>query len=627
MTAAVFCAASCTGRRYAHPMRNNTFLPALALFAAITLAAAPVLAQAVPPFDDERYFPNGGRGGIVVAGEEIGAQVGADILAQGGNAVDAAVATAFALAVTLPRAGNIGGGGFMLVHMRETGKTVAIDYREMAPAAATSDMYIGEDGEVDNHVIRYTRKAAGVPGTVAGLLHAHEKYGVLSRKAVMAPAIKLATKGYRLSFAAIAMTEGYRDALCADPAACAELFKTEGSYLPGDIMVRKDLGKTLKLISRHGRDGFYKGAIADAIADDMAANGGLITREDLANYKIVTREPVTGTYRGYEIHSMPPPSSGGVHVIQILNIMETRDPYQLRGDSADALHFLAEAMRLAFADRAEHLGDPDYTDVPVEGLSSKAYAAELAAGIDPDRARPSSEIGPGDPYAFESPDTTHFSVIDGDGNMVANTYTLNLSFGSRIVVPGTGIFLNNEMDDFSAAPGAPNFYGLVGNEKNAIEAGKRPLSSMTPVLLLKDGEPFLATGGAGGSRIITSVLNVILNVIDRGMNIADATEQRRIHHQWLPDQILYEDGLSEDTKKLLEAKGHRLTPFDWYARPQTAAFKDGWAYGYGDSRIPGSAARVLPMRGVSVIFGRNSPLSFRGSRSDNPEPMAQDYCR
>ena len=564
--------------------------PALALSAAVSLIAGAANAQQVPPFDDERYLPNAGRGGIVVAGEELAAKIGADILAEGGNAVDAAVATAFALAVTLPRAGNIGGGGFMLVHMREEGKTVAIDYREMAPAAATADMYVREDGTVDNQSIRYSRKAAGVPGTVAGLLHAQEKYGRLSRRKVMAPAIALAAKGYPLSYYAIAMTEGYRDALCADAAACAEFFKPDGSYLPGETMRRPDLAKTLRVISRKGRAGFYDGEIADAIADDMAANGGLITRDDLANYEVVEREPVKGAYRGYEIHSMPPPSSGGVHVIQILNILETQDPYALRGNSADALHFLAEAMRLAFADRAEHLGDPDFTDVPVEGLASKDYARELAAGINPDRARPSSEIGPGEPNAYESPDTTHFSVIDGDGNMVANTYTLNLSYGSRIVVPGTGILLNNEMDDFSAAPGVPNYYGLVGNEKNAIAAGKRPLSSMTPVLLFKDGEPVLATGAAGGSRIITSVLNVLLNVIDRGMNIADATEQIRIHHQWLPDQILYEDGLSEDTKKLLEAKGHKLTPFDWYARPQTAAYDGEWAYGYGDTRIPGSAA-------------------------------------
>ena len=376
---------------------NTSSPPALTLFATVVFAVAPALAQSVPPFEDNRYFPNAGRGGIVVAGDEIGAKVGADILARGGNAVDAAVATAFALAVTLPRAGNIGGGGFMLVHMRETGETIAIDYREMAPAAAFAEMYVGEDGAVNNQSIRYSHKASGVPGTVAGLLHAHEKYGRLSRRAVMAPAINLASRGYPLSFAAIAMTEGYREKLCANAAACAELFKTEGSYMPGDIMRRRDLARTLRLVSRKGRDGFYKGAIADAIADDMAANGGLITREDLANYKVVEREPVTGSYRGYEIQSMPPPSSGGVHLIQMLNILETRAPHASRGDSAEDLHFLAETMRLAFADRAEHLGDPDYTDVPVTGLSSKEYAKALAAGIDPERARPSSEIGPGDP--------------------------------------------------------------------------------------------------------------------------------------------------------------------------------------------------------------------------------------
>jgi len=456
-------------------MLRQILPPALALVAALNVAAAPALAQAVPAFGNERHYPNAGRGGIVVAGEEIAAEIGADILAQGGNAVDAAVATAFALAVTLPRAGNLGGGGFMLVHMRETGKTIAIDYREMAPAAATSDMYIGEDGEVDNQAIRFTRKAAGVPGTVAGLLHAHEKYGRLSRRAVMAPAIKLAAKGFPTTFYAASMTEDYRDRICAEPAGCAELFKEGGaSYLPGETMRRRDLAKVLKAVAGKGRDGFYKGWVADLIADDMAANGGLITRDDLLNYKVVERTPVTGTYRGYEVHSMPPPSSGGVHIIQMLNILETRAPHQSANASAESLHFLAETMRLAFADRAEHLGDPDYTDVPVEGLVSKTYAQHLAAGINLEKARPSSEIGPGDPYAHESPDTTHFSVIDGDGNMVSNTYTLNLSFGTGIVVPGTGIFLNNEMDDFSAAPGAPNFYGLIGNEKNAIEALQCP---------------------------------------------------------------------------------------------------------------------------------------------------------
>lgn len=558
--------------------------------AAFVFAASQTLAQ-TPPLPDTVHHPNAGQDGMVAAEERIAAQVGADILAAGGNAVDAAVATAFALAVTYPRAGNLGGGGFMLVHMRAEGKTVTIDYRETAPAAAARDMFIGEDGAVDTESIRHTHKAAGTPGTVAGLLYAHEKYGRLPRKAVLAPAIRLADKGYPLSYFAAAMLEAERDLLSRDPTAFAEFFKPDGSgYLPGDIMRRKDLARVLKAIAKNGRAGFYKGWVADAIADDMAANGGLVTREDLAAYTVVERAPVTGHYRGYEIHSMPPPSSGGVHIIQILNMLETRPAYASDGDSAEALHFMAEAMRRAYADRAVLLGDPDFVDVPIEGLISKAYAIRRVADIDPKKATPSSELREGDPTPYESPDTTQISVVDRDGNMVANTYTLNLSFGSGIVVPGTGVLLNNEMDDFSAAPGQPNAYGLVGGEKNSIAAGKRPLSSMAPTLVFKDGEPFMATGAAGGARIITTVLQVIVNVVDRGMNIADATDHPRIHHQWLPDTLYYEPGLSEDAKRLLEAKGHELTPLDWYARPQTVLYKDGWTYGYTDTRMPGGGA-------------------------------------
>jgi gamma-glutamyltranspeptidase / glutathione hydrolase len=559
----------------------------------VSLAATPAFADATvtPALADVAHHPNGGREGMVVAGEKTAAQIGADMLAQGGNAVDAAVATAFALAVTYPRAGNIGGGGFMLVYMQDEGKTIAIDYREMAPAAATQDMYLDDEGNVDIDAIRHSHKSSGVPGTVAGLLHAHEKYGVLSRKKVMAPAIRLAEKGYTLSYFNAAMFEEERDALTRNAAARAEFFKPDGSgYLPGDVMRRKGLAKTLKAISKLGREGFYSGWVADAIADDMAANGGFITRDDLARYKVIEREPVIGTYRGYEIHSMPPPSSGGIHLIQMLNMLETRPPYSSAGDSADALHFLAETMRLAFADRAELLGDTDFVDVPVQGLMSKDYAKSLAATINPNKAGDSSKIGAGDPTAYESHDTTQFSVIDKAGNFVSNTYTLNMSFGSGVVVPGTGILLNNQMDDFAAAPGVPNYYGLVGNDKNAIAASKRPLSSMTPTLIFKDGAPFMAIGGAGGSRIITSVLQVIINVIDRGMNIADAMEHPRIHHQWLPDQILYEPGISDDTKALLAAKGHKLTSIDWYARPQTVLYKDGWSYGYSDTRMPGGGA-------------------------------------
>jgi len=569
-------------------MRMKTTLTATA-FSLIFLSSN-AIAQ-TPQLPNALHHPNASNKGMVVAEERIAASIGADILEAGGNAVDAAVATAFALSVTYPRAGNIGGGGFMLVHMRETKDTTAIDYRETAPGAASRDMFLDNDGAVDDNSVRYTHKAAGVPGTVAGLLHAQKKYGRLSRKAVMAPAIRLAEKGFQLSYFNVAMLEAERERLVRNPAAKAEFFKADGSgYLPGEVMRRRELAKTLKLIAKKGRAGFYDGPVADAISDDMAANGGLITLEDLAAYKVIERVPVKGVYRGVEIFSMPPPSSGGVHLIQVLNMLETRPPYTSYGDSADAIHFLAEAMRRAFADRAEHLGDPDYVETSAAGLISKAYGEHLAALINPERAANSSDIRAGDPAPYESPDTTHISIIDKDGNMVSNTYTLNLSFGSGIVVPGYGILLNNEMDDFSAKPGTPNYYGLVGNEKNAITAGKRPLSSMTPVLLFKDGEPFMSTGAPGGARIISSVIQVIVNVIDRGMNIGDATDATRIHHQWLPDRLYYEPGLSEDTKHLLKAKGHETQELDWFARPQTVLYQDGWFYGYSDERMPGGAA-------------------------------------
>lgn len=565
--------------------------PLLTGILAFVFATGPLLAQ-TPPVADTVHHANGGRNGMVVAEERLAARVGAAILAKGGNAVDAAVATSFALAVTYPRAGNIGGGGFMLVYLRESGETVAIDYREIAPLAATRDMYLDAQGNVDEQAILYSHQSAGVPGTVAGLLYAQEKFGKLSRREVMAPAIALADKGFTLSFFAASVLAGGRESLSGNPAAFAEFFKPDGSdYLAGEKMRRRDLARTLKEVSRRGRDGFYRGRVAKMIASDMAANQGLITLEDLAAYEVTERRPVAGTYRGFEIQSMPPPSSGGIHLIQMLNMLETRPPYTFDGDSAEQLHFLAEVMRRAYADRSEHLGDPDFTRVPVEGLVSKDYARSLVAGIDLSRATPSASIGPGNPEQFqESPDTTQVSVIDSAGNMVASTYTLNLSFGSGIVVPGTGILLNNEMDDFSASPGVPNAYGLVGGEKNAIDAGKRPLSSMTPTLVFKDGEPFMATGAPGGARIITAVLNVIVNVIDRDMNIADATDHPRIHNQWLPDQIYYEPGLSADSMKLLEAMGHTMTPFDWHARPQTAIRRDGWIYGYTDTRVPGGGA-------------------------------------
>ena len=565
--------------------------PVLFVLASLSLIAISAAHAQTPPLAPAIHHPNGGREGMVAAEEKMAAQIGAEILAQGGNAIDAAVATGFALAVTYPTAGNIGGGGFMMVYLRDEDRTVAIDYRETAPAAATRDMFVTKDGGVASDDILYTLKGAGVPGTVAGLLHAQEKYGKLSRREVMAPAIALAKKGYPISYYALAIIESERALLMRNEAARTEFFKPDGgAYMPGETFRRRDLARTLKEISRKGRDGFYKGWVADALVAEMPKHGGLITQADLDNYRVIEREPVRGTYRGYDIVTMPPPSSGGVHLIQILNMLETRDPSPGQSDDAETLHFLAETMRRAYADRAEHLGDPDFVDVPVAGLISKDYGRSLAAKIDPKRATDSSTIGAGDPAPYESSDTTHFSVIDADGNMVANTYTINASFGSGIVIPGTGIVMNNEMDDFSAAPGVPNLYGLVGGEKNAIAGAKRPLSSMTPTFIFKDGEPFLATGSQGGSRIITAVLQVIVNVIDRGMNIADAVDHPRIHQQWLPDEILYEPGLSADTIRLLEARGHRLTPINWHATPQTIIARDGWYFGYADTRYPGGGA-------------------------------------
>ncbi|MEO1042797.1 MAG: gamma-glutamyltransferase [Pseudomonadota bacterium] len=544
-----------------------------------------------PPLPTAVHHPNASQHGMVAAQDRIAAQVGADILEDGGNAVDAAVAVGFALAVTHPQAGNLGGGGFMLIRMQETGESVAIDYRETAPAAASRDMYLGNDGDVDEDAIYYSHRASGVPGTVAGLIHAHEKFGVLPFRRVINPAIRLAKHGHPIHYFTAASVEDYREILERYPAARAEFFKPDGTgYAPGEKWRRPELAKVLKTIRRHGTDGFYAGWVADAIADEMAANGGLITREDLANFKVVERVPVTGSYRGHDIISFPPPSSGGILLIQMLNMLALDEPAAFSGPDADSLHVLIEIMRRAYADRAELMGDADFVDMPTDLLLSPDYAATRASTIKPDRADQSSEIFNGVEPTNEGGQTTHYSVIDQHGNMVANTYTLNLSFGSGVVIPGTGIVMNNEMDDFAAKPGVPNAYGLVMGERNAIEPGKRPLSSMTPTLVLKDGEPYLSVGAQGGSRIITAVFNIIRNVIDKDMNMAEAVAAPRVHHQWKPDQVLYGPMVSNDTVAGLSSKGHDLAPFDWFATANAVMVKDGWYYGYSDERGPGGAA-------------------------------------
>jgi len=568
---------------------------ALTCAAGVQLAAqqkadTPIIEYAVP------FHPTYATRGMVVSQEYNASEAGKQIIADGGNAIDAAVATGFALAVTHPQAGNLGGGGFMMVYLAAEKRVIAIDYREKAPAAAFEQMFQKADGTVDNQKARFSLQASGVPGTVAGLLHAHAQYGRLPLADVMAPAITLAEKGFPMPFGLAESLRRYQKRLGGNAAAKAYYTKA-GGFKPGDLWQQPDLARTLKLIAKEGRDGFYKGAVADKIVATMQADNGLITHADLAAYEPVERDAVRGTYKSFEIAAMPPPSSGGVHIIQMLNVLEGYNLPKLGFGSAAYIHRLTETMKYAYADRSKYLGDPDYYDVPVAALTDKAYAAHIRSRIKPDRATPSDDIKPAPKLPFESPDTTHFSAVDQAGNMVANTYTLNFSYGNGKAVAGAGFLLNNEMDDFSAKPGVPNAFGLIGGEANSIQAGKRPLSSMTPVLVFKDGKPYLASGSPGGSTIITVTLQTILNVMAFDMNIMEATAAPRIHHQWYPDYLMMEPGISPDTRRALKALGHNLpmTRRDRFSRVLGATQsvlidRSGLLHGAPDPRRPGSHA-------------------------------------
>ncbi len=540
----------------------------------------------------ERHQPILGADGMVAAQNRQSAEVGARILAAGGNAIDAAVATGFSLAVTLPRAGNLGGGGFMLIHHAQSDAEIAIDYRETAPRLANQDMYLDENGDVDTNRVRFSHLSAGVPGTVAGFFLAHQKYGRLPWRQVLQPAIEQARDGIVVNFEMSLLLQYRQRSLCQFEAACGYFFKADGvPYEAGETLVQADLADTLELIAEHGPDAFYKGEIAGKIVAEMQRGGGLVDAESLAAYSPIVREPVRGDYRGYEIVAMPPPSSGGVHILQMLNILEHFPVAQMGAGSADGVHLLAEVARLAYADRSQHLGDPDFFDVPVDWLIGKAYGEQLAATIDMQKARHSEDVAPGVEPPYESDETTHFSVIDADGNVVSNTYTLNFSYGSGIAVAGAGFLLNNEMDDFSAKPGAPNAFGLIGGVANAIENGKRPLSSMTPVIVFADGEPWFATGSPGGPRIITTVLQMIVNVVDHDMNLASATAAPRIHHQWFPDILLMERGFSLDTIRLLEQRGHTVkTNGNSMGSLQTVGVVGDIFFGASDTRRPYSGS-------------------------------------
>lgn len=497
--------------------------------------------------------------GMVVAAEPRAARIGLEILQKGGNAVDAAVAVGFALAVTYPSAGNIGGGGFMVIHLAGRGE-IAIDYREVSPAATARDTYLDARGEADAAKSRESGLAVGVPGTVAGLALAHSKYG--SGKFTLAqliePSIALARDGFPVPADLADSLAPLRAVFARWPSSAKIFLRKDGRTLAeGDRFVQSDLAATLAAIARDGPRAFYEGPIAEKIVAAVQAANGLMTLDDLKSYRAVERAPLRGTYRGYEIVSMPPPSSGGALLIQMLNVLEG---YELRPRDATTLHLMIETMKRAFADRAVFFGDPDHVQVPLAGIVSKQYADALRADIDPARARPAAEIRAGNAPAFEPPNTTHYSIVDQYGNAVANTYTLNLNFGVGLIAEGTGVLLNNELDDFAAKPGAPNAFGLIGFEANAPGPRKRPLSSMTPTIVLKDGKPYLVTGSPGGSRIITAVLQVLINVIDHRLGIAEAVAAPRIHHQWLPDQVVAEPGLSPGLMQALAARGHKISP-------------------------------------------------------------------
>jgi gamma-glutamyltranspeptidase/glutathione hydrolase len=545
-----------------HSLDRRRFVALIALLVTCLGPAAaqePRRAPYTPP-PPETIHSVAAEHGMVVAQEKIGARIGADILRRGGNAVDAAVATGFAMAVTYPSAGSIGGGGFMIIHMRERGEDVAIDYRETAAAATTAEIFLGSDGRPDAAKSRDSALGIGVPGTVAGLALALEKYGSgkFTLAELLQPAIELAREGF-------VVTDNFADTLpqwhkriVRWPSSAKLFSRSDGTPLQdGDRFVQPDLAATLSAIATQGPRGFYEGPVAEKLVKAIDEAGGLMTMEDLKSYSAVIREPVRGTYRGYDIVSMPQSSSGGVVLVEMLNILEGFPMVDTKQGSAASLHLMIEAMKRAYADRARYLGDSASTNTPIATLISKDYAEKQRASINPDRATPWNEM-----LAVTSPregsNTTHFSVVDSSGNAVSNTYTLNFAYGVGLVADSTGVLLNNELDDFAAAPGASNAYGLVGYEANLPGPGKRPLSSMSPTIVLKDGQPVLVTGSPGGSRIVSTVLQVIVDVLDYHMDVAAAVAAPRLHHQWQPDVVRIELGFPDDVLAALKAKGHQI---------------------------------------------------------------------
>jgi gamma-glutamyltranspeptidase/glutathione hydrolase len=561
-------------------MRKITF-KRIGFLAIFSLFSAPSSGAANHPAYGER--------GMVVSTSRQASEAGIEMLKKGGNAIDAAVATGFALAVTSSSNGNIGGGGFLVARLAD-GTALTLDFREKAPGKATRDMYLDSLGNPIEGASLYTHLSTGVPGSVDGLLKIWRDYGSgkISRRALLAPAIRLAEKGFTLTHYEAERLNRAADLFQKNPAAAHVFIRQDGRpWKAGDVLKQRDLANTLKRIAKDGRDGFYSGKTAALIVAEMERGHGLITYQDLSNYQSKYRPPVTGSFHQYEIISMGPPSSGGALLINMFNMLE---PFQLESmgwNSSTYVHLLTEVERRAYADRAEHLGDPDYWSNPLRILTSKAYARERISDISMTKATPSEKIHDGSPEPYESRETTHYSVADEAGNDVSVTTTLNLGFGNGVLVEGAGFFLNNEMDDFSIKPGVPNVFGLVGNEANAIQAGKRPLSSMTPTIVLKDNQPFMVIGSPGGSTIITTTLQCILNVTVFGMNIQEAVSAPRFHSQWLPDVIMTEPfGLSEDTILKLKSFGHKVVPYKWgyIGQANGITIENGQFEGGADSR-------------------------------------------
>src|SRR4051812_12069860 len=559
-------------------------------FVGLLIAASAATAQAQRPLQIPPVQPVTAQHGMVVAQESRAALIGAEVLKRGGNAVDAAVAVGFAMAVTYPRAGNIGGGGFMLIHLARKQQDIAIDYRETAPAATTRETFLNAKGEADPAKSREQGLAIGVPGTVAGLTHALEKYGSGKFKLaqLIAPAIDLARHGYKVGDEFEETGRSSIARMARWPSTAKLFLKPDGSLIArGTLLVQSDLANTLEAISRRGPRAFYEGPVADKLSAAVRQAGGLMTADDLKNYKAVERPVLRGSYRGLGIVSMPPPSSGGVVLLEMLNVLEG---FRLKADDPESTHLLVETMRYAYADRAHLLGDPDFVKAPIAGLLSKRYAATLRAKIDRQRATPSDKIKPANPAGFEGDNTTHFSIVDRFGNAVANTYTLNLNYGVGLIAEGTGVLLNNELDDFAAAPGVPNSFGLVGYEANEPGPNKRPLSSMTPTIVLYRGKPFIVTGAPGGSRIITAVLQVLVNAIDHRMPINEAVHAPRLHHQWLPDEVMVEADYPEDIARALVGRGDTVRIWPPFTATPSIMVTPKGLVGAADTRTRGALA-------------------------------------